>query len=165
MEEWKQALAVYELVLAQDSSLTEIKAKLIPVKARSDLDTKLNELNEDPLKLAEPAVYRRAQMTLNDALGIANPGNKLLEQVATLENLLKLAVSPVNVVFQSDNLTKVTLYRVAELGQFEQTSLVLKPGRYIAAGTRNGYRDVRVEFSITGEPMDGPIIVRCEETI
>ena len=78
---------------------------------------------------------------------------------------MKTALSPVNVTFQSDNLTAVTLYRVAELGQFVETSLVLKPGRYIVAGTRLGYRDVRVEFTITGEPLDAPIVVRCDVPI
>jgi hypothetical protein len=35
----------------------------------------------------------------------------------------------------------------------------------VAAGTRTGYRDVRVEFTITGEPLNQPIEVRCEEPI
>lgn len=164
-EEWQQAVEVYEALLVQDSSLTEIQARLIPARVRADLNENLDELIEDPLRLAEQSVYRKAQISLNDALGIQDPGDKLLGQIETLERLLKLAVSPVSVVFQSDNLTNVTLYRVAELGQFEQTSLVLKPGRYIAAGTRRGFRDVRVEFSVTGEPLDGPVVIRCEEPI
>jgi hypothetical protein len=85
--------------------------------------------------------------------------------VDQLAILLERATSPVNVVFSSDNLTHVVLYRVAELGTFEQTSMRLRPGRYVAAGTRDGYRDVRVEFTITGEPLNEPIVVRCEEPI
>ncbi len=54
---------------------------------------------------------------------------------------------------------------MAELGRFEQTSVKLRPGHYVAAGTRKGYRDVRVEFTITGEPLQQPIEVRCEEPI
>ena len=68
-------------------------------------------------------------------------------------------------VLLSDSLTEVTLFRVAKLGTFEQTSVQLKPGHYIAAGSRNGYRDVRVEFTITGEPMEEPILVSCNEAI
>ena len=41
----------------------------------------------------------------------------------------------------------------------------LRPGKYVAAGTRSGYRDVRVEFTVTGEPMEGPVVVRCEEPV
>jgi hypothetical protein len=43
--------------------------------------------------------------------------------------------------------------------------MVLRPGRYIAAGTRKGFRDVRVEFTITGEPLSEAIVVSCEEPI
>jgi hypothetical protein len=69
------------------------------------------------------------------------------------------------VVFRSDNQTHVVLFRVADLGRFQQVSVKLRPGKYVAAGTRSGYRDVRVEFTVTGEPGDEPIAVRCEEPI
>lgn len=164
-EEWAQAVAVYESLLAQDSSLAEVKVKMIPAKVRADLDQRMTEATEDPLKLSNRSFHQRAQVTLDDARGIPNPGEKLLTQIATLERQMKLAMSPVEVVFQSDNLTKVTLFRVAELGQFEQTSMILRPGRYIAGGTRQGFRDVRVEFTVTGEPLDEPIVVRCQEPV
>ena len=164
-EEWQQALSIYESLLEQDPSLIEAKVRLIPAKARSDLDQRITGVFDDPLKLSNASVYRKAQATLKDARGIPNPGDKLGNQIITLENLLQAAVSPVNVVFQSDNLTDVTLYRVAELGRFEQTSVVLKPGHYVAAGKRMGFRDVRVEFTITGEPLGAPIVVRCVEPI
>jgi hypothetical protein len=164
-EEWAQAVSIYESLLAQDASLAEVKVRLIPAKVRADLDRRLNEATEDPLGLSNRSLYQQAQVTLNDARGIPNPGEKLQGQIAALERQMKLSVSPVNVVFQSDNLTLVTLFKVKELGRFEQTSLTLRPGRYIAAGTRQGFRDVRVEFIITGEPLEEPIVVRCLEPV
>ncbi len=164
-EQWQQALSVYESLLEQDPSLTEAKVKLIPARARTDLDQRMSEVFDDPLRLSSASVFRTAQATLNDALGIANPGVKLRAQIAKLENLLDSALLPVQVVFQSDNLTKVTLFRVAEMGRFEQRSLKLIPGRYIAGGTRAGFRDVRIEFTVTGEPVVEPIVVRCVEPI
>ena len=86
-------------------------------------------------------------------------------QVAELHRYLSQSTIPVPVVLLSDSLTEVTLFRVAKLGTVEQTSVQLKPGHYIAAGSRNGYRDVRVEFTITGEPMEEPILVSCNEAI
>jgi len=164
-EEWQKAVVVYQNLLRQDPSLIEVKVKMIPAKVRSELDQQLVKLIDDPLKLADPIIYRRAQIAQRDASGIPNPGSRLAGQMETLKKQMKLALSPVNVVFESDNLTMVTVYRVAKLGQFQQTSLVLKPGRYIAAGTRAGFRDVQVEFTITGEPLNEPIIVRCMESI
>jgi tetratricopeptide (TPR) repeat protein len=164
-EQWHEAIAIYDSLLAEDPTLTDAKVRLIPARVRADLDTRLKGFIEDPLSLVNSRVYRAAQATLEDARGIPGPGEKLSAQISRLEAHLKAAVSSVNVVFQSDNLTKVTLYRVAELGQFEQTTLKLRPGRYIAAGTRQGFRDVRVEFTITGEPLDEPIVIRCIEPI
>ena len=164
-EEWQKAVVVYQNLLRQDPSLIEVKVKMIPAKVRSELDQQLVKLIDDPLKLADPIIYRRAQIAQRDASGIPNPGSRLVGQMETLKKQMKLALLPVNVVFESDNLTMVTVYRVAKLGQFQQTSLVLKPGRYIAAGTRAGFRDVQVEFTITGEPLNEPIVVRCIESI
>jgi tetratricopeptide (TPR) repeat protein len=164
-EQWQQAVLIYQSLLAQDPSLTDARVRLIPAKTRAELDARLEKAMEDPLKLAESNVYRRAVATLADARGIPNPGARLNSQIDSLDEMLRLAVSPVEVVFQSDSLTRVTLFRVAELGLFEQTSLQLKPGRYIAGGTRQGFRDVRIEFTITGKPLDAPIVVRCMEQI
>jgi tetratricopeptide (TPR) repeat protein len=164
-EEWALAVSLYENLLEKDPSLTDARVRLIPARVRADLDIRLEDFNSDALRLAELSTFRRAQLALNDARGIPNAGSRLTGQIELLESLLRKAVTPVDVVFRSDNLTVVTLFRVAQLGQFEQTSLTLKPGKYIAAGTRHGFRDVRIEFDVTGEPLDEPIVVSCTEPI
>lgn len=164
-EEWAQAVTIYESLLDQDPTLTDARARLLPARVRADLDQSLNEYIDNPLLLSNKAGFEKAQSVLRDAQGISNTGPRLSGQADQLAILLERATSPVNVVFSSDNLTHVVLYRVAELGTFEQTSMRLRPGRYVAAGTRDGYRDVRVEFTITGEPLNEPIVVRCEEPI
>jgi tetratricopeptide (TPR) repeat protein len=164
-EQWAEALSIYESLLAQDPSLTDAKVRLIPARVRADLDERLTAYIDEPLRLSSEADYRAAQSTLEDARGIPNPGQRLSGQITELNGLLKLANSPVDVVFRSDNQTNVVLFRVADLGRFDQVSVRLRPGRYVAAGTRSGYRDVRVEFTVTGEPMDEPIVVLCEEPI
>lgn len=164
-ERWAEAMVVYESLLEEDPSLADARARALPVRVRAQLDAQLESLIAEPLKLAGPTAHRNAQQVLEDARGIARPGARLQGQVAELDRLLKLALHPVNVEFRSDNQTIVTLYRVKELGQFEQATLTLRPGRYTAGGRRPGYRDVHVEFTVTGEPLDEPIIVRCEEPI
>ena len=119
----------------------------------------------DPLGLASAQEFEAAKTLLADARGVAQPGEKLRRQVATLDQLLAAANSPVEVVLESDNLTHVTVFRVADLGRFERIAIRLRPGRYVAAGTRSGFRDVRVEFTVTGQALDAPIVVRCEEPI
>jgi len=164
-EEWRAALSIYQQLLDKDSSLTDAKVRLIPSRVRADLDDLLSGYIEEPLRLSSQSEYRAAQTALEDAKGIPNPGPRLSGQITRLESALTIANSPVEVVFRSDNQTHVVLFRVAELGQFEQVSMKLRPGKYVAAGTRGGYRDVRVEFIVTGEPLDEPIVVRCEEPV
>jgi hypothetical protein len=119
----------------------------------------------DPLKLAVNATYNRAQDLLKDAAGIANPGPVLRQQIADLDKVLRQSQTPVDVILRSDGVTDVTVFRVKKLGVFEQTSILLKPGRYIAAGKRVGFRDVRVEFIISGETRPEPILVSCSQAI
>jgi tetratricopeptide (TPR) repeat protein len=164
-EEWRQALSIYEALLAQDPSLTDARVRLIPARVRADLDKRLGGYIEEPLRLSSEAEYRAARAALEDARSITNPGPRLGEQIDRLSSLVKVANSPVDIVFRSDNQTHVILFRVAELGRFDQLSVKLRPGKYVAAGTRNGYRDVRVEFTVTAEPPEEPIVVRCEEII
>lgn len=164
-EQWREAVSIYERLLDEDPSLVDARARLIPAKVRADLDEQLSAYIEEPLRLSGEAEYRAAQGVLENAKGIANPGQRLSEQVARLDSLLQVANSAVDVVFRSDNQTHVVLFRVADLGRFQQLSLKLRPGKYVAAGTRSGYRDVRVEFTVTGEPLQEPIAVSCEEPV
>ncbi len=164
-EQWQQALSIYQSLLQTDPSLTQATVKTIPVTVRATLHNQLQTALADPLKLSNTNAYKTSKRLLKDARGIANPGPVLSQQIASLDKYLRQSTIPVPVVLQSDSLTEVTLFRIAKLGTFQQTSVQLKPGRYIVAGSRNGYRDVRVEFTITGEPMEEPILVSCNEAI
>ena len=164
-EQWQQALAIYQSLLQIDPSLTQAKVKTIPVSVRAMLDQQLKDSLADPLQLSNSTNYNQAQRLLADAKGIGNPGPVLIQQISALDRALRQSTTAVDVVLQSDNLTDVTLFRVAKLGLFAQTTVQLRPGRYIAAGSRMGYRDVRVEFTITGESLVQTILVRCSEQI
>jgi hypothetical protein len=61
--------------------------------------------------------------------------------------------------------TEVILYKVARLGRFRQQQLELRPGTYTAVGQRDGYRDVRREFTVShGRDVD-PVTISCTEPI
>lgn len=164
-EKWQQAKSIYEKLLLTDGTLTEVKVKQIPVNVRADLDSRLQSAIENPLALAASSQFRKAQKALQDATGIANPGPLLASQISTLRKIIKASQIPVEVALSSDSNTNVILFRVARLGTFDKTSVSLKPGRYIAAGTRTGYRDVRVEFTVTDKGFDTPISISCNEAI
>ena len=78
---------------------------------------------------------------------------------------MKRAATPLIVEIRSDNETEVSIYKVGRLGSFETRQIELRPGTYVAAGSRPGYRDVRLEFQVGPEVDMQPIVVRCEEPI
>jgi tetratricopeptide (TPR) repeat protein len=164
-ERWQKALEIYQQLLATDATLTDIKVKLIPVSVRADLDTRITKVLSDPLALSAISHYRHGQKVLQDATGIANPGPLLSQQITQLNHALKASQTPIEVTLVSDSNTDVTLFKVARLGSFDKTAVSLKPGRYIVAGSRMGYRDVRIEFTLTDQGLDEPIAVSCTELI
>jgi hypothetical protein len=59
----------------------------------------------------------------------------------------------------------VSIFRVGQLGTFSTQELQLRPGSYVAVGSRPGFRDVRLEFRVAPELELEPIVVQCEERI
>ena len=71
---------------------------------------------------------------------------------------------PIQIQVLSDTLTDVVIIRKADYGKFDFITINLAPGHYIATGIRNGYRDVRINFSvIPGKEL--AIEVVCTEKI
>jgi hypothetical protein len=100
-----------------------------------------------------------------DVTRMPDIGPRLIGQRDELSRLLKRAATPLIVQLVSDNVTDVSIYKVGKLGNFSATELTLRPGTYVAVGSRPGYRDVRLEFRVAPEVDMRPIEVRCEERI
>ena len=100
-----------------------------------------------------------------DITRMGDIGPRLADQRDELSRLLKRAATPLTVELISDNLTDVSIYKVGKLGAFASTQLSLRPGTYVAVGSRPGYRDVRLEFRVAPEIDMQPVVVRCEEKI
>ena len=86
-------------------------------------------------------------------------------QLDKLEQLLETSQIPIEIQFASDNLTDVSILRVTNLGLFEETSVSLKPGRYVAQGKRIGYREIRTEFVVGFGQTPDVVNVLCTERI
>ncbi|OUS15183.1 hypothetical protein A9Q88_11485 [Gammaproteobacteria bacterium 50_400_T64] len=163
-EQWQAALDTYNKILARDSAVTAATVGKIRSTARAQLDTKLETFIHQPLRLASPAVFREAQQNLADAQQISQGGQRLKQQINSLRQILVNAQKPQTVVLRSDNLTRVSIFKLGEFPPFTEKTLQLKPGKYIAEGIRSGYRDVRVEFTVLGANT-APVVVQCGETI
>ena len=108
---------------------------------------------------------QKATMMVVDITRMSDVGPNLGAKRDELSRLLKRAATPLQVQLVSDNATDVSVYKVGKLGSFETHELTLRPGKYVAVGSRPGYRDVRLEFLVGPEQEARPIVIRCEETI
>ena len=150
-EKWKDAVAEYDRALALDANLAEAQQGKQYANSRAMLDSKLEELITKPERLSDKGVYEEARLMYQQAVMITPPEPRLTAQLEKLHSLLTVATIPVTVMLKSDNLTEVSVLRVGAIGKFSEKNLSLVPGKYTAVGTREGYRDVRIEFSVTAE--------------
>ena len=164
-EQWQEAVDEYDNALAIDSNLLfAIDGRDYAVK-RATLDRLLIEAIGNPERFSENEVFEETRISYFIGRDIVNPGPRLVEQLDELEGFLEYSLVPIDISFRSDNQTQVTLLRIEDLGTFEQTSLSLKPGRYVAIGKRSGYREVREEFTVGFGLTPESVIVQCDEPI
>lgn len=164
-ESWQEALKEYEQAILVDANVISAIEGRNYSNSRNNLDIYLKNTIAAPLRLADSAVYDQALGVLSDARNLPDRGSKLNEQLQKVSVLLEKVTQAVSVSFVSNGFTKVTISRISDLGQFTSQTLSLTPGAYTAIGIRDGFRDVREEFTV---PIDGqvPLItVQCDEAI
>lgn len=164
-ERWADALAVYDEVLARDSSLQFAQAGRERAAPRADLARRLQLVIDRPDRLATEAVRTETEQLLAAARAVSPSGPVIRSQVARIELLLPAYDQAVRVALESDNATDVAIQRVGTLGTFLRREIELKPGRYTLTGTREGFRDVRREVTIAPGSAVQTISVSCVEPI
>jgi len=165
LESWRAAEAEYDSALALDGSLRFAREGKKRSAERALLQEKLDFQIGHPGRLSDARAIEEASRVLEEAKGVDWEGPKRRDAIAKLDALIASYSRPMEVEIVSDTLTDVTLHRIGRLGKFDRRSLEVRPGRYVAVGSRPGFRDVRVEFTVEpGKPL-APIRVRCEEAI
>jgi tetratricopeptide (TPR) repeat protein len=164
-ERWEEAVSVYKSILDIESNLDLATSGLAAANERVNMHNTLGRYIADPDSLSEPATLQSATLLLLQIARMRDVGPRLEGQKNELSKLLKRATTELEVQLLSDNATEVAVYRVGKLGSFESRELKLRPGTYVAVGSRPGYRDVRLEFRVAPELDPQPVVVRCEEKI
>jgi tetratricopeptide (TPR) repeat protein len=164
-EAWEAAIETYESILEIDADLLFAQEGLIRARQRSALHAQLDEYIANPDSLSAPSTMSKATGLVVEVTRMPEVGPRLSDQRDQLSKLLKRAATPLTVQLVSDNVTDVSIYKVGKLGSFQTRQLDLRPGTYVAVGSRPGYRDVRLEFRVAPEIDLQPVVVRCEEAI
>jgi serine/threonine protein kinase len=164
-EHWEAVVKTYEEILKVDNTLSFASEGLQRGRQMTALHKQLEELIAEPDRLSNPSVMQKATMLVVNITTRQEVGSRLAAQRDELSRLLKRAATPLAVPLISDNVTDVTIYKVGRLGNFMRKEINLRPGTYVAVGSRAGFRDVRLEFRVAPEIEMVPVIVQCEEQI
>jgi len=164
-EHWQDALDAYDSVLRQDASLAWAQEGRARAGARLQLGDSLQALIDHPDRLANPRVRGEAAMLLQYAEQQPTVGPVLRSQITRLTTLLPALEKPVRLSLVSDNLTQVTIPNVGSFGSFARRDIELKPGRYTVIGTRDGYREVRRDITVSPGEEYLTVNVSCSEPI
>jgi hypothetical protein len=155
----------YEELLKVDGTLSFAREGLLRAREMSALHARLDKLIAEPDRLSVPSVMQDATTLLVSITTRPDVGQRLAEQRDELSRLLKRAATPLTIALLSDNVTEVMIYRIGRLGNFMRKEVSLRPGTYVAVGSRPGFRDVRREFRVAPEVEMQPVVVQCEEPI
>ena len=164
-ENWILAAEHYEAILRIDPTVASAQKNLKRSRGRIELSDQLDYQIAHADRFNDDQAAQAANQLLERARSNQPPGPVLSAQIAQLTVLLRVAAIPVPVEFRSDDLTEVVIYKVGRLGTFLNRTLDLKPGSYVAVGSREGYRDVRRNFRIAADGNMQSIVLICEEPI
>ena len=165
-ERWEDALAAYGSILRRDPSASFAQEGKARAAARLQLRDSLQALIDRPDRLLNSAPARdEAAALLQSAGEQPDPGPELRAQIAKLTSLLPGLDRPVHLSLVSDSLTQVAIPTVGSFGSFAQRDIELKPGHYTVIGTRDGYRDVRRDITVSPGQETQTVSVRCDEQI
>ena len=164
-EDYELAKTLYEQILEIDKNVEEVKQSLDRVEDRIFLISNMKYIINMSDYYSEDKVFNQAQQILETSRNIERIGPKMAKLLQTLDSLIRIASVPLDVIIESDQLTEVKIFKVAQMGSFKQRSLSLRPGIYTAQGSRKGYKDQIIEFRIEPDSQGQRISIICNEKI
>jgi len=164
-EQWTAAAETFASILELDGNLEFAQQGLARAETMGAVHKQLQGYIAEPDRLSVPSTMQAATSLVVDITRMPQIGPRLGDRRDQLSRLLKRAATPLTVQLVSDNATDVSIFKIGRLGSFATRELSLRPGTYVAVGSRPGFRDVRLEFRVAPETDDRTIVVRCEEAI
>ena len=162
-ERFADAAQIYAQALAIDPTLAFAKRGRAFARERVQLQQNMSNALAHPERQSSDDVHKATQNLRNRVAALPDKGAAMQGQLDALDALLTRSATTMAVTLRSDNATEVRLYRIGVLGKFNEKQVSLRPGRYVATGVRDGYKDARLEFDVA--PNMPPVLVRCTESI
>jgi tetratricopeptide (TPR) repeat protein len=165
LQQWSQAASSYEKVLKINKNHKSARQGFQDSDVKSKIVKNLKLALSSAHQLYKARVLNDAEKVLASVAKIEFPGSVIEQYDKELQQLVRVATTPILVELTSDNKTEVVVFKVKRLGKFYRYELQLRPGPYTVVGTRDGFRDVRKKIQIMHESKLTSLSVVCEESI
>jgi tetratricopeptide (TPR) repeat protein len=163
-EEWQAALDTYVQALNVNPNASFAIQGKLRVEQMLEMHSHMDALLAKPTDLQMPDRASFAQKVIEIERTSPDAGPSFRAKAEKLGVDLVRYNTPTQLTIRSDGQTRITIHRVGRLAPTLKRTLELRPGSYTATGTRSGYRDVRVDFSVpVGESTT--ITIACEDEI
>lgn len=162
-ENWADAEAAYDEILQMDANIQfAVDGKRLTA-AHARTDKLLSSIVANPKRLSSQTLYLQAREIVDEAQSLSRPGPELTALIDETDRLLALYKDPVSLTLRSDDLTRITISNVGDLGTFTERTLSLRPGEYTIRGTANGCRDLYLKIEVV--PGIEPLDLSCQERL
>jgi hypothetical protein len=164
-ERWDLAMISFDKALALNPILPSLVKGREEAIQRKLFDEKIKFYIDNPMILLDEGVLPEVRRSLEQAANFYFSEVSLMpERIRALKDVYEVMSQPIQIQMLSDALTDVVIIRKGAYGKFDSIAVNLAPGHYVATGVRNGYRDVRINFSvIPGEEL--ALKIACTERI
>lgn len=162
-EDWEASSNVFAQILRVDPTVNEAIKGKATINELLGIETEILGLLGAGHRLSSAAVFDHAEDVLESAKRMATTRPRLKKSADRLTALMRDMRQPTEVVLRSDGKTAISIQRHGSLGVLDERLISLLPGKYAVVGTRNGYRDVRLEIEISPYDERQNIVIICNE--
>ena len=162
IEDWSTALKSYQAVLTIDRNVQFARQGKSRSAEQIRIAKRLDFFLTKPDTLESDSQLKNATLLLGEAGEVQPRGKKLDARIRKLDQMIRIARTPIKITIESDNLTDVAVYKVGKLGRFEVRELELRPGTYTVVGARDGYQDVRQNIVVKPGRQPIRVSIKCK---
>jgi len=163
--QWMGARKAYLHTLEIEPKQEEAESGLIRTSRMLRVILRYEKLLELAVDQAARAEYQGSIRSFNEAISIKPDYIQLTETQVTLKNLLSAQSKPIEIYYQSDGKTWVTISNYKLLGKFKEESVKILPGNYEIVGRRKGYEDVILHLQVRAGSPPPTVIVVCDKRL
>ncbi|HYC69983.1 MAG TPA: hypothetical protein VEB66_02175 [Opitutaceae bacterium] len=159
--EWEFARASYNATLQLDANHEEAKEGYARTGRMIRTLLQYDKLVEVAEQRAQKAEFQAGIRAFNEAMAIKPAYLALTDRVEQLRTVLMSQSQPVDVSFQSDGDTWISISTFRMLGRIRSETVKMLPGDYEIVGRRKGYQDVVLTLQVRNGNTPPVVNVVC----